>query len=58
MVYYAEPMIVNHDLSYLASGCESWCIILSQWLSIMMCYDEPVAENHSEALVVNHGMLF
>jgi hypothetical protein len=31
-----------------ASGCESWWIILSQWLWITMCYSVPVGVNHGE----------
>jgi hypothetical protein len=41
---------VNHYALFRTSGCESWCIILSQWLCIMVRYAEPV--------VVNHGVLF
>jgi hypothetical protein len=29
-----------------ASGCESWCILLSQWLWITMSYYVPVGVNH------------
>jgi hypothetical protein len=39
VMYYAEK-----------SGCESWCVILGQWLWIMVCYAEPV--------VVNRGVLW
>jgi len=46
MVYHAEPVVVNHVLLCWASGCESCCVILSQWLWIMVCYDEPVAVSH------------
>ena len=46
---YAEPIIVNHDEVWLASLCESWCVIMSELLSIILCYVEPV--------VVNHGVL-
>ena len=50
MVIYAEPVVVNHGVLFWASGCESYCVILSQWLWIMVIYAEPV--------VVNHGVLF
>jgi hypothetical protein len=48
-------MIHNHWLSitgvlFWASGRESSCVILSQWLWIMVSYAEPV--------VLNHGVLF
>ena len=33
-----------------ASGCESWWVMMSQWLWITICYYVPV--------VVNHGVLF
>jgi hypothetical protein len=32
MVFYAEPVIVNHGELCWASGYESCCVILSQWL--------------------------
>ena len=38
MLSYVELMFVIH------------CVLLSQWLWIMVCYTEPV--------VVNHGVLF
>jgi hypothetical protein len=48
MVCYAEPVVVNHGVLYSASGCQSWCAMLSQWLLIMMCYAEPVAVSQGE----------
>jgi hypothetical protein len=36
MVCNSEPVVVNHGLLCGASGCESWCVLLSQWLLIMM----------------------
>jgi hypothetical protein len=42
-VSYDEPMVVNHGVLCWASGCESWCVILSQWLWIMLCYSEPAS---------------
>jgi hypothetical protein len=32
MVSYAEPVVMNHGVLCCASGCESWCVILSQRL--------------------------
>jgi hypothetical protein len=32
MVSYAEPVVVNHVVLFCASGCESWCVMLSLWL--------------------------
>jgi hypothetical protein len=43
-------VVVNHGVLVWASGCESWCVILSQWLLIMDCSDVPK--------VVNYGMLY
>jgi hypothetical protein len=40
-------MIHTHWLRLCwASGCESWCAMLSQWLWIMVCYAEPVVMYH------------
>jgi hypothetical protein len=36
------PMVGNQGVSCRTSGCESWFVILSQWLWIMVCYAEPV----------------
>jgi hypothetical protein len=47
-VNYAEPVVVNHGVLNWANGCESCCVMLSQWLWIMVCYAEPVAVNHGE----------
>ena len=47
--WYAEPVVMYHGVLCWDSGCESWCVMLSQWLWIMVCYAEPV--------VVNHGVL-
>jgi hypothetical protein len=41
MVSYTEQVAVNHGLLCYASGCESWCVMLSQWLWIMVSYAEP-----------------
>jgi hypothetical protein len=32
--------------------------MLSQWLLIMVCNAELLVVNHSESVVVNHGVLF
>ena len=34
MACYAEPVVVNHGVLYGANGCESWCVMHSQWLLI------------------------
>jgi hypothetical protein len=39
--------ITHHDSQPL-EGCELWRVILSQWLSIMVCYTEPVDVNHGK----------
>ena len=67
-----EPMVVNYDVLWWTSDCESWCVMLSQWLWIMVCYAELVAVNHAvlywsewlwvmvcnaEPVVVKHGVL-
>jgi hypothetical protein len=38
MVYITEQVIVNHGELYCASGFEWWCVMLSQWLWIMLWY--------------------
>jgi hypothetical protein len=43
---YADPVVANHGELYWASGCESCCVMLSQWLLIMVCYAEPVVVSH------------
>ena len=65
MVCYAEPVAVNHAVLYLfewfvnhgvqcwASGCESWCVMLSQWLWIMLSYGQPVVVSHGELCWAN-----
>jgi hypothetical protein len=67
---YAEPMVVNHGVLFWSSGCEVCCVILSQWLWIMLCYAAPVVVKHGELcwangceswcamlVVGNHGVL-
>jgi hypothetical protein len=47
---YAEPVVMKNGVLCWASGCELWCVLLSQWLCIIVFYAEPY--------VVNHGVLF
>jgi hypothetical protein len=42
------PKVVNYGVLCGASGCESWCDILSQWLLVMVCIVEQVIVNHDE----------
>jgi hypothetical protein len=37
-----------YGLLYCAKGCELWRVTLSQWLSVMVCYTEPVDVTHGE----------
>ena len=49
MLFYIEPVIVNQ------------CVMLSNWLGIMVSYAEPVVVNpmcYAETGVVNHGELY
>jgi hypothetical protein len=41
IVCYAVPVVVKHCELYWASGCETLWVILSEWLRITLCYDEP-----------------
>ena len=43
----AESVVLNHGEVNQGSGYESWCALLSQWLSIMVCYTDPIVVNHS-----------
>jgi hypothetical protein len=43
-----EPMVVNYDVLWWSSGCESWCVMLRKWLWIMMCNAEQVVASHGE----------
>ena len=52
-----------------ASNCESWCVMLSKWLSVMVSFSEPVGVSqcgmlcqwlrimvcYAEPVVVSHG---
>ena len=48
MVCYAEPVVVNHGVLCGASGCESWCVLLSKWLLIIVYIAEEVILNLGE----------
>ena len=37
-----EPVVVNYGVLCWTSGCESWCVMLSQWLWIIVCYTDPL----------------
>jgi hypothetical protein len=43
--WFTATGVANHVVLCWASGCESLCAILSQWLWIMMCCAEPVVVN-------------
>ena len=45
---YSEPVVVNLGVLFWASGCESCCVILSQWFWIIVSYAEPVVMNGGE----------
>jgi hypothetical protein len=52
MIHNQWFRITHHDSQSLAqnnwaSGCESWGVMMSQWLWIMMCYAELVVIYHS-----------
>ena len=60
MVCYTEPGVVNHGVLYRASGCESWFVLLRQWLLIMVCIAEQMIVNHvrfTESVLVNNTVL-
>ena len=51
MVSYAEQVVMNNYVlcgEWCASGCESWWVMLIQWLQITMCYFVPVGVNYGE----------
>ena len=50
MVFYSKPVVVNQGVLCCAKGCETWGVMMSQWLLIVVCYAEPG--------VVYHGVLF
>ena len=49
MVSNAEPVVVNHGELFWASGGESRCAMINQWLCIMV--------SHVEQVVVHDGVL-
>jgi hypothetical protein len=53
MACYDEPVVLNRGVLYGDSGCESWCVILSQWLLVMICIAEQVIVNHGEFYYVS-----
>jgi hypothetical protein len=53
MVSYADLVVVNHDEVWLAGACESWCVMLIQWLCIMVSYAEPMGVNHDVLFCAN-----
>jgi hypothetical protein len=60
MVSYGELVVANHGMLCIASRCNSWWAMLSQWLWIMVYYTEPVFMNHAcyaNQVIVNHGVL-
>jgi hypothetical protein len=64
MLCYSEQVVQNHEVNDMpvgvnhgelcwASGCESRCAILSQWLWIIVNYVEPVVVKHCELCWAN-----
>ena len=43
---YTVPKFVNYGVLYWASGCQSWCVILCQWMWIMVSFTVPVVVNN------------
>ena len=50
MACYAEPVGMIHSVLCGVSRCESWCVILNQWLLIIVCIAKQVSVNHCELL--------
>jgi hypothetical protein len=48
MLWYSELVVVNHGVLYGASGFESSCAILNQWLVIMVCNAAQVIVKYGE----------
>jgi hypothetical protein len=42
----AQHHVLQTDEIWLASGCELWWVMLSQWVWIIMCYAERIVVNH------------
>ena len=55
MAFKAEPVVMNHGVLYGVSGCESWCVILNQWLLVMVCIAEQVIVIHGEISCASGG---
>jgi hypothetical protein len=41
-------VVVHHGVLGGGSACESFRVMMSQWLGIMVCYVEPVVDNTGE----------
>jgi hypothetical protein len=66
----AQDNSMIHNVLLCASKCDSWWVMLSQWLWITVCYSQPLVVNHwvilsqwlwiivsyAESVVVNHGV--
>jgi hypothetical protein len=56
MASYTKPVDVNHGVLCGASGCESWCVLLSQWC--ITHYDShPLAQQSSPWLTTTCSAL-
>jgi hypothetical protein len=53
MVCYAVPVVVRHGVSCWVSCCESWYVMLNQWLLIMVCNVEKVIVKYGELCCVS-----
>ena len=53
MMSYPEPGVVNHAVVFLASGCESWCVMLSNWLYLTVGYAELIIVNQDEVCIAD-----
>ena len=61
MVSYAEPVDVRHGMQCWTSGCESSCVMLNQWLWVMVCNARQwlwIMVSFTVPVVVNHGVLY
>jgi hypothetical protein len=45
---YTEPVVVHLGVLYGVSGCDTWCVMLNQWLWIIVYHGEPLVLNHGE----------
>jgi hypothetical protein len=46
MVCYTEQVVLNYCVLCWTYGCESWCVMRSKWLWVMVRFAEPVVVNH------------